>query len=314
MALSLSLTILISLFLVLSFSADQVAKNLRVIAVKLGLPIFLLGLVLGLLTSFPEGAIAINAMINGVQGLSIGNLFGGIVVMFSLVLGIGVILNKEINNDGRLGYLALCFVYILLPFFLAIKGSLNYLDGILLIALYFILLARLYQSNHQMFSLRVALVSETKVIKETLIVMGGIILILLSSHYIIEITGGLLKQYNLSPFLIGLIFFPLGTNLPELTVAIASWRRKDKELSFSNLLGSAVANTLMVGALVTIKTYSFNQNYNYLVTFIFIALLAATIIFFYRSGKKLSRWEGIILVAIYVVYMFFQFQSDPLHL
>ncbi len=314
MSIIFSLSILVSLFLLLSFAADQVAKNLRVIAVKLGLPIFLLGLVLGLFTSFPEGAIAINAMINGVQGLSIGNLFGGVVVMFSLVLGIGVILNKEITNDGRLSFLALCFAYILLPFFLAIKGNLNYIDGILLIVLYFFLLARLYQANHQMFHFKIALVSETKVIKETLLVVGGIIAILLSSHYIIEITGTLLKQYNLSPFLIGLIFFPLGTNLPELTVAIASWRRKDKELSFSNLLGSAVANTLIVGALVTIKTYSFSQNYNYLVTFLFMAVLAVTMMVFYRSGKRLSRLEGIILVGIYILFIIFQFQSDPLNL
>jgi len=309
-----SLSLLIILFAILSLSADQVAKNLRVMAVKLGLPIFLLGLVLGLLTSFPEGAIAINAMIGNVQGLSIGNLLGGIIVMFSLILGIGIILNKEITNDGRLSYLLLCFGYLIMPLALALKGSLNYIDGFFLIILYFMLMARLYHSNHQMFSLKIAIVSETKIVRETLIVLGGIVLILLTSHFIINITGDLLQQYKLYPFLIGLLFFPIGTNLPELTVAIASWRRRDKELSFSNLLGSSAANVLMIGVLVTIKTFTFNNNYNYWVTLIFLIALAILLLIFYRSGKKLTRWEGITLLAVYLLFMILQFRSDPLHL
>lgn len=310
----LSLGLLIGLFIFLSLSADQVAKNLRVIAVKLGLPIFLLGLVLGLLTSLPEGAIAINAVINGAQDLAIGNLFGGTIIIFSLILGIGIILNKNISNDGRLSFLALCFFYILLPFILAIKGNLNHFDGVLLIILYILLLIRLYKANHHIFNIRVAIVNETKAIKEILLVIGGLIAILVLSHYIIELTGTILKQYNLSPFLIGLIFFPLGTNLPELTVAIASWRHKDKELSFSNLLGSAVTNPLIIGVLVITKTYHVTQDYNHLVTFFFTSLLAITLLIFYRSGKKLSRWEGVVLVIIYIIYMFSQFLSDPLHL
>lgn len=309
-----SLSLLVILFAILSLSADQVAKNLRVMAVKLGLPIFLLGLVLGLLTSFPEGAIAINAMIGNVQGLSIGNLLGGIIVMFSLILGIGIILNKEITNDGRLSYLLLCFGYLIMPLALALKGSLNYIDGFFLIILYFMLMARLYHSNHQMFSLKIALVSETKIVRETLIVLGGIVLILLTSHFIINITGDLLQQYKLSPFLIGLLFFPICTNLPELTVAIASWRRRDKELSFSNLLGSSAANVLMIGVLVTIKTFTFNNNYNYWVTLIFLIALAILLLIFYRSGKRLTRWEGITLLAVYLLFMILQFRSDPLHL
>ncbi len=309
-----SFSLLVILFAILSLSADQVAKNLRVMAVKLGLPIFLLGLVLGLLTSFPEGAIAINAMIGNVQGLSIGNLLGGIIVMFSLILGIGIILNKEITNDGRLSYLLLCFGYLIMPLALALKGSLNYVDGIFLIILYFMLMARLYHFNHQMFSLKIALVNETKVVRETLIVLGGIVLILLTSHFIINMTGDLLQQYKLSPFLIGLLFFPIGTNLPELTVAIASWRRRDKELSFSNLLGSSAANVLMIGVLVTIKTFTFNNNYNYWVTLIFLIALAILLLIFYRSGKRLTRWEGIALLAVYLLFMILQFRSDPLHL
>lgn len=314
MPLALSILLLAGLFLVLSLSADQVAKNARTLAIKLGLPIFVLGLILGLLTSFPEGAIAINAVINNVPGLSLGNLIGGTIVMLSLILGVGVVLHKEIDNDGRLGFLALCLGYLLLPLFLAMRGTMNYVDGALLIILYFFLMGRLYHSRHQLPGIKMSIVSEAKIMREVGIVIAGVILILLSSHFIIDITTELLRRYELSPFIVGLLFFPLGTNLPELTVAIASWRRKEKELSFSNLLGSSVSNILMLGILVTIRPFNFNINYNFFVTLTALIVLITSIIFFYRSGRKLTRWEGFVLIGIYILFILMQFRSGPLNL
>lgn len=310
----LALLALAGLFLVLGFSADQVTKNLRALAVKLGVPIFLLGIILGFLTSFPEGAIAINAMLNNIQGLSVGNLLGGAVVMLSLILGLGIILNKEIKNDGRLGFLIFCLAYLLLPLILAAKGGLNHWDGILMIVIYFLLMGRLYVTNNFHHNIRVNLVNETKIAREILIVLGGIVLILLSSHFIIDITTELLRQYDLRPFIIGLLFFPIGTNLPELTVAIASWRRKDKDLSFSNLLGSSASNVLILGILVIIRAFPIALDYNYYLTLIFLFIIALTIVVFYRSGKRLSLSEGVILILLYALYIFLQFRSDPLHL
>ena len=310
----LAILVLVILFLILSLSADQVTKNLRALALKLGVPIFMLGILLGVLTSLPEGAIAINAMFNKVQGLSIGNLLGGIVVMMSLILGLGVILNQEIKNDGRLGFLMLCFAYFLLPLVLALKGSLNYWDGLAIIIMYFVLMSRLYASNHAPLGIKVSMMSEKKITRELFIVLGGIVLILLTSNFITDITADLLNKYDLSPFVIGLIFFPIGTNLPEITVAIASWRRKDKELSFSNLLGSSASNVLILGILVTIRTFPITQTYNYYVTFIFLIILSALLLIFYRSGKRLTLLEGVALILVYIIFIFFQFQSDPLHL
>lgn len=314
MSTSLAILSLAGLFLVLGFSADQVTKNLRLLAVKLGIPMLLLGMLLGLLTSFPEGAIAINAMLNNIQGLSVGNLLGGSVVMLSLILGLGIVLNKEIKNDGRLGFLILCLVYLLLPLALASKGYLNYIDGILMIIIYFILITRLYTTNNFHNNLKVAFLNEAKIAREIFIVLGGIVLILLSSHFIIDITTDLLREYNLSPFIIGLLFFPIGTNLPELTVAITSWRRKDKELSFSNLLGSSIANILILGILIIIRTFPINLDYNYYITLIFLSIIILVILIFYRSGKRLAFSEGIALIVIYALYIFMQFRSGPLNL
>jgi len=304
-----SITFLIILFLILGLSADKVITNVRALAVKLGLPVFILGLILGILTSSPEIAVAISSVVNNVPGLSMGNLLGGIIVMMSLVLGFSIFINRGIDNDGKSGFLSLALAYIILPPLLALKGSLNFIDGLIIILLYIVLMWRLYKQSHQGIDFKLSFLRENKIFKELLIVIVGMIIVIVSANFIVDITVNLLTEYKLSPYLIGLIFFPIGTNLPELTVAIASWRRKSGDLSFSNLLGSSLSNSLILGILATTKTVKITQTYSHLVTLIALAVLFILILIFHKSGKRLSRLEGAIILLVYLVFIIFQIRS-----
>lgn len=305
----ISIILLIILFVILGFSANQVINNVRSLASKLGVPVFLLGLILGVLTSFPEVVVSINALFNGLPSLITGNLFGGIIVMLSLVLGISIILNRGINNDGNYTFLFLALGYILLPLLLALKGSLNVIDGLVLVILYFLLIWRLYRTNQGGLNLRISFLRGNKILRELLMIIFGIIIIVISANFIVKITSDLLIEYNLSAYLVGLLFFPLGTNLPELTVAIASWRRKAGELSFSTLLGSSLTNILIIGVLAMTRSFSIVRDYSHFVTLIFLVVLSVFLIIFYRSGKRLSRLEGAGLLLIYILFVIFQLKS-----
>ncbi len=302
----LLITILVFLFIILGFSANQVIKNIRSLASKLGLPVFILGLILGVLTSFPEGAMSVNALLSGLPSLSMGNLFGGIIVMMSLMLGISIIINRGINNDGHNSFLYLSLGYILLPMLLALKGSLNLYDGLLLIILYFLLIWRLYKINNNGLKFKLSFLKENKIFSEILIILLGIIVIILTTNFIVKVTANLLIEYNLSAYLVGLLLFPLGTNLPELTVIVASWRRKAGELSFSTLLGSSLANILIIGVLATTRSFNIVRDYSHYITLIFLVILSILLVIFYRSGKKLSRLEGAIILFVYVLFVIFQ--------
>ena len=302
----ISIAFLVCLFIVLGLSADQVAKNLRVIAVKLGLPVFLFGLLLGLLTSLPEGAITVNALRSGIQGISIGNLIGGSITLLSFIMGLSVALHREVKNDGRLSFLAISCAYLLAPLILALDGRLDFTDGLVLVSLYAAIIAYLYLINRHSAGIKVAIMVESKIIKELAVALLGIALVVISSHYIVALTQNLLAKYNLSPFIIGLLFFPIGTNLPELTVAVASWRRRDKELSFSNLLGSAITNSLMIGMMVMVTSYTFQQMYSYLTALISLVSIVILLLIFYYTDKKLARWEGLVLIAVYFIFLAFQ--------
>lgn len=301
-----AIIILMFLFFVLGFSADKVISNVRALALKLGLPVFLLGLFLGVLTSFPEIAVGVNALFDGIPNLSVGNLFGGIIVILSLVLGTSVLLNKGIDNDGKSGFLVLSLAYIILPTALAVKGDLNVFDGLAIIVLYFFLIFRLYHDKRHGIDIRLILLRENKVFRELVFIIIGTIIIIFSANFIVDITSEILGRYQLSPYIIGLIFFPIGTNLPEITVAFASWRRKSGDLSFSTLLGSALVNALLIGILAVTNTIVITQTKSHLITLSAFVILFVLLSIFYRSGKRLSRVEGALILLVYIVFIILQ--------
>lgn len=299
----LSLIGLVALFYGLGFCADLVVVNIRNIGRKLRLPIFFLGLLLGLLTSLPELAIGINALVQDIPSISVGNLLGGTLVLFCLVLGISILLNRKIKTDGKSESLFPMLGYILLPLILGLSGQINFWSGLVLLVLYPTVLLHLYLAHPNSSPTSDPGKGAKSVIKELAIVAAGLTGVVLLSNLIVRITQPLLISLNVPAFLVGLIIYSLGTNLPELIVAIRSWKRHIRELSLSNILGSAVTNPGMLGAFAIIRELPIKVDAAYIVLFITTLLVLICLLRFYRSDRALKRNEGIALIAIYLLFV-----------
>lgn len=78
---------------------------------------------------------------------------------------------------------------------------------------------------------------------------GGVILILVASKLLVEVSKELAKAWKLSPLFVSIIVVALGTNLPEFTVLISALFRGDAGLALGNVVGSNISNiTLIFGA------------------------------------------------------------------
>ncbi len=294
---------IVLLFYLLGKSADLVIINIREIGKKLGIKIFFLGLLLGVFTSLPELTIGINALINDLGEVSLGNLLGGLMVLFGLILGISLILNRKIKTDGRIINFLPILIYLLLPLFFGLDGKIGSIDGIILIIAYLAMLYYLYLNNKNSSPIHFELFRNGKIIKDVFFIISGLILVIIFSNLIIRLTSILLHNFNIPGFLVGLILFSIGTNLPEIIVTVKSWRKNIKELSISNLIGSAMANVLIIGILSTIKIFPVTINFNYFILTFFLAILFLSLLIFYKTKKELSRTEGIVLICIYILFL-----------
>ncbi|MFH1583090.1 MAG: hypothetical protein ABIB72_02100 [Candidatus Falkowbacteria bacterium] len=295
--------LLIFLFAVLGVAANLAVKNIKYITSVLKIRLFAFGILLGLITSLPELSVGINATVDKVASLSVGNLLGGIMVIFGLILGVSLILNRQIATSGNIKTLIPGVAVIFSPVLFGLDGSYGLLDGLAMICLYLGLIFYLYRANHSFGIPHINIINKNKITKAAFISMVGIIVILLASHWIVKITLDLLNYINVSKLVIGVLVFAIGTNLPEITITIASWRKKTSELSLSLLLSSAFTNVLILGILASIRPIAFTVGPAYLALAIFMALILSSFLFFYHSNKKMDRREGLILLLIYILFV-----------
>lgn len=300
-----SILALLTLFYILGKSADLAIYNLRAIAGKMGIGVFFLGLVMGFFTSFPEMAIGINAIINDVPNISLGNLFGGIMVLFGLILGVSIHLQRKIKSEQNIWQFGLIMLFLFVPVLMGLDGTLGILEGLIIIIGYFALLLFIYhKGKHGPEAPRTQ--NRNGLVKHIFLFVLGLVLVLLVANFTIELTADLLSQLSLSKFVVGIIIFAIGTNFPEIIIAFRAWKKNVGELSLSNLLGSGMANMLLVGIFSVMRPFRLNIDNSYYILLAGLLILLSLVFVFYKSDKALKRKEGLVLVFIYLLFIVLQ--------
>jgi len=80
-------------------------------------------------------------------------------------------------------------------------------------------------------------------------------------------------------------------------------------MAFGDLLGSVVANsTLILGITALIQPIYLEKGLNaYLTATIFFAIIFCFFWIFVKSKKRLERWEGFVLLFIYIIFIVTEF-------
>lgn len=265
--------------------------------------------ILGILTSIPEFSVGLQAVSRNDAPIFIGNLLGGVIVLFLGVIpllaifGNGILIKKELDSKTLIATLAV----IITPAALILDRKITNIEGIFMIGIY-ILLLFIVEGKKGIFDRK-----NTKILrlsaysfKDILKILLGIVIVFASSSVIVNKTLFFAETFHISEFYISLIFVSLGTNLPELSVAVRSILTGKKDIAMGDYLGSAAANTLLFGFFTLIHPSEVLTESRFLITFIFIALGLVLFYLFSNSKNMLSRKEGMILLLLYIAFICFE--------
>ncbi|RKJ70695.1 sodium:calcium antiporter, partial [Butyricicoccus sp. 1XD8-22] len=109
-------------------------------------------------------------------------------------------------------------------------------------------------------------------------------------------------SFGMSETLVGLTIVAVGTSLPELVTSITAALKKESEIALGNLVGSNIFNILfVVGASSVISPLPVNNDI--FTDLLILIVITLALFIFSRSNYRISRVEGIILVAAYIVYL-----------
>lgn len=266
---------------------------------------------LGLLTSITEIAVAVNSHLDGLPEISAGNLLGGIIVLFLLVMpllgffGNGIKLNHDVNPKNLL----LCIVFLLSPFVFFVDMTLSTPEALIMVVLYFCSAYYLYNSrpkkSREADEQLAVKVNPRRLATSVLIflqIVIGIVIIVIASDYLLKAIMFVAEEYHVNPFLISLVGLSIGTNFPELSLAIRALVRGKKNIAFGNYLGSASFNPLIL-AILAIVNKEIYINFNFMRVFTFAVVGLIIFYIFAKSKKTLSRSESLLLLMVYILFV-----------
>lgn len=291
-------------------SAKLVVAGIENLQDLIRIPYFLIGfLLVGILTSTPELTIGIVSAIKRIPTLSLGNLLGGSFVLLSLVAGLVAIFYGELSfkRTFTLKELVLTGLVILVPAILGFDRQISQIDGSLIILIYF--LFALVLKNHSRPQRKNSKSSNILkkiyiLVKVSLLVILGVIFLLVSSAIIVGAAQKIISIFNITPIVVGLIILSIGTNLPEIAIAFKSQKdQEQKDIAEGVILGSAAANSLIVGIVSLINPISIFDFASFLTIFYFLAIGVFIFILFAKTKNIITPSEGLLLVILYVAFL-----------
>ena len=235
---------------VLTWSADRFVEGAEAVARALGVSPFIIGMVIvGFGTSAPELAVSALSGVAGLSNLLLGNAYGSNIFNIAAILGIAVLIRpiavRPVITFGAVPMLLVASVASGL--LVCLGGGFSRMDGLLCLALFAVLLpAYCFIDRKGKAPADAEGVEAASCRHPCLALVGGLMLLVASSHILVWGAVGFARSFGVSELLIGLTVIAAGTSLPELASAIASARRGQNELTLGNIIGSNFFNALAV--------------------------------------------------------------------
>ena len=306
----------------LVWSADKFIDGATIIAQKLNVPSFLIGvLILGLGTSAPELVVSALAAIDGSPELALGNAYGSNIMNIALVLGLTVLISPVLIERGVIKRdLPLLLLVTAVAAWQLYDGVVTAVDGMVLVAMLVgVLGMQIVLGKRE----QAALATETADITDapstednkgaTIDLLIGLVLLVISSRAVVWGAIELATLWGLSELIIGLTIVAVGTSLPELVASITAARRGEHGMALGNIVGSNIFNTLAVVGLaaviapISVSSAMFSRDVLVMagLTLLLLALCVGAVM----TKRRFGRLSGSTLLLCFAGYTTWLIQS-----
>ncbi len=315
----LKLALLIVGFVVLIYGADFFVDGASKLAKRFNIPSFVIGLTICAFgTSAPELAVSVTASVSGANSLAIGNVLGSNFFNLMVVLGVCAVINPipVSKNLLRRDYPVSIAAITLLSVFLMSDSDISRFEALILFCClvgYMTWTIVDTKKHPELADTQEEDTQEFVAWKCALYIVGGCAAIVLGGDLVVESAKYLGGAIGMSEKLIGFTICAIGTSLPELVTSYTASKKGQNDMAMGNVIGSNIFNILCIlgisGMISPISIGESNINATLLDCAINVGVCILAYIFCI-TGKKVERWEGLVLVGIYLAYMAYNIVKD----
>ena len=299
----------------LILGGNWLLKAAVALSLRLEIPRIIIGMtIVSFATSAPELIVSVNAALEGLPDLALGNVVGSNIANLGLVLAIVIIL-VPINvrkSFYTVDWPVMIAASLLFFFFIFFDGVLNRYEGIIMVIFLFLFLVFLLRFQKPAVEAEVDDQAGHLPLYKAVLFLGiGGVGLWGGSELLIHGAVGLASQFGVSDRIIGITIVSVGTSIPELAASIIAVIKKEKAISLGNLIGSNIFNLLAVLGITSIITPIQVVDQGLLDSDIFwmlgISFLILPLVFL-PKGLRLGWRDGIALLIYYGLFLVFTIQ------
>lgn len=290
-----------------------------------GLPHFLIGAtVVSLATTLPELIVSLMAASQGKVDMAAGNAIGSVTANVALILGISVVCIPAIVKRANMAVrMILMLVAISLLLIYSRAGFLSIGASWLLILMFVIFMVENIRSGaktrnkkekhkRKKTNKKEVFINIAKFILGTAgIVLGADLLVEHGSH----IANAIGMAADIDPIvmegIVSVTVIAIGTSLPELVTTITAIRKNQSDLSIGNIIGANVIDLTIILPLCAIVSGKALPVSEAMISLDMPMCLIACLVVVIPAliTQKISRWQGITLLTLYVSYLVYMTAS-----
>lgn len=291
------------------------------IAEATGIPKFIIGAtVVSFATTLPELLVSAIAASQGKNDMAIGNAVGSVTANVGLIMSISILCMPAIVKRKEVAFKGFLMIGAVAVLFIFTQNlSLSLWQSIILIAIFAVFMIE------NIISGKANIIDEDgdgkpDVNRKALLsnifkFVIGALGIVVGADLLVDDGTVLAKSLGVSEAIIGVTIIAVGTSLPELVTTITAIVKKQSELSIGNIIGANIIDLTMIlpicafishGSLPVGKQSAY---FDIIVCMVVIVIaIVPTVIF-----KKLSRWQGALMICIYIAYVAVLVTNSSMH-
>ena len=317
-----SFVILIIGFAALVWSADRFVYGAAALAKNMGIPTLIIGLtVVAMGSSAPEMMVSASAALADKTDTAVGNAVGSNITNILLVLGVTALLRPlSVSSLTLKREMPLVLLISVAAWYVFSDNYFSFFEGAALLFGFVVFIGGLIFVSLRAKNQDDPFVSEacdevpdnvpTK--KAVFWLVVGMILLPVSSHFLVGSAVDIAKYFGLSDLVIGLTIIAIGTSLPELAASIAGVLKNEDDLALGNIVGSNIFNILAVlplAGLINPSVIDASVANRDVIIMIGATLALIAMSLNFRGQRRINRIEGGLLIVAFMIYQGYIFSQ-----
>ena len=280
--------------------ASGLARRLKVSELVIGLTVVALG------TSLPEFMVSFLSVLQGSSDMSVGNIIGSNVFNILVITGGSALMKPLVVERSMLvrDFPICAAASALLCGFAFTNGLIARWEGLLLVVFFSVYLYMAYRiaMKDRKEAQDIVLEEKTPMLKLLLLIVLGMASLVIGGHVLVNNAAAVAREWGVAESVIGMTILAAGTSLPEFATSVVAAHKGSLGLAFGNVIGSNVFNiAFVIGSCSSIVPMKVTE----IVPFDWIMFVGSCLLVWLVcwTSRKLSRWEGALLVLCYLSYL-----------